>query len=125
LVAPVLAFAFVRDLEPDPRGFGTHEQLGLPACPTYGRFGVPCPACGVTTSVALVYRGRALQGLRNQPFGFLVAVGLPLFSLWVLIGHLRGRDRYRDLVDRPRASWIAWIATAVLAAWLWKIRAIR
>src|SRR5204863_10072293 len=57
-------------IRPDPRGFGTHEQLGLPACKMMEWTGIPCPGCGVTTSLALFGRGRFFAALHNQPLGF-------------------------------------------------------
>ena len=45
VVIVVLAFF----LRADPRGFGTHEQLGLQPCMPMELWGFPCPGCGVTT----------------------------------------------------------------------------
>ena len=47
-------------LEPDARGHGTHEQLGLPACHARDWLGVPCPGCGVTTAVVYLGQGHPL-----------------------------------------------------------------
>ena len=33
---------------------GTHQQLGLPPCNFVTLTGYPCPACGMTTSFALL-----------------------------------------------------------------------
>src|SRR6185312_12826777 len=41
-----------RGLEPDPRGFGTHTQLGLWPCAFRATTGRSCPTCGMTTSFA-------------------------------------------------------------------------
>jgi hypothetical protein len=59
-------------LRPDGRGFGTHEQLGLLPCGFKRVTGYPCPTCGMTTSFALLARGRFLAGARVQPFGALL-----------------------------------------------------
>lgn len=40
-----------------PLRHGTHRQLGLPPCTLRLVTGLPCPACGMTTSVALLARG--------------------------------------------------------------------
>src|SRR4051794_5757921 len=45
-------------LEPDPRGFGTHQRLGLPPCTIRSLCGFPCPSCGMTTSFACFIKGR-------------------------------------------------------------------
>src|SRR5687768_15883893 len=37
-------------LQPDSRGMGTHEQLGMPPCTFLFLTGIRCPSCGMTTS---------------------------------------------------------------------------
>ena len=118
-LAVLALFAFV--IEPDPRGHGTHEKLGLPACRMMEWFHVPCPGCGVTTSVALAARGQLAQSVHNQPFGILVALAIPVAAVWVLVGHARGRDLWRDLQAVRLKPW-AIAAGAVLAAcWIYKL----
>lgn len=75
-------------LSPDARGYGTHEQLGLPPCGFLASFGMPCPFCGATTSVCLVMRGRFIAALRAQPIGLFVTAAIlgtfarSFFCLW-------------------------------------------
>ena len=125
LGALLLLVAFAVWIEPDPRGFGTHEKLGLPSCKMMEWWGIPCPGCGVTTSVDLAARRRFLASIRNQPFGFLVAIGLPLGALWAITGHFRGRDLYRDLYSLKMGRWGIWLGAALFAAWLYKIAMVR
>ena len=61
-------------LKPDIRLYGTHEQLGLPACPSRVLFGVPCPSCGMTTCFALMSRGDILQSFKANYFGPVIYV---------------------------------------------------
>jgi uncharacterized protein DUF2752 len=65
-------------LTPDPRGFGTHEQLRLPPCVFRWLTGLPCPACGLTTSFAYLAKGQFLMGAKTHP------MGPPLFLLVIL-----------------------------------------
>ncbi|MCO5166685.1 MAG: DUF2752 domain-containing protein [Planctomycetes bacterium] len=79
----VAVLALALWLRPDPRGIGTHEQLGLPPCGFVEMFsGAPCPSCGFTTTFALAAHGRPAEAFRNQPFGFflfcLTVLGAPL-----------------------------------------------
>jgi len=122
LLALVVLGRFVR---PDPRGYGTHEQLGLPSCKVIEWWGIPCPGCGVTTSVAWAARGSFLRSLATQPFGLFVALAIPLAAVWAIQGHLRGRDLWRDLNAMRWGAWGWWIAVALLASWLYKIAAVR
>lgn len=108
-------------LTPSPNGFGTHEQLGLPPCRSMDWFGIPCPGCGVTTSVAWFADGELVSSLVVQPLGFVLGcaalLGLPLAVLATLFGRDLGEDLTRL---RTRAWWMPAIAFTALA-WLYKI----
>lgn len=54
-------------LNPDPSGMGTHQQLGLPPCAFLKATGLVCPQCGLTTSFALLVRGRTGEAFRANP----------------------------------------------------------
>jgi hypothetical protein len=117
----VLAFA----IDPDPRGFGTHERLGLPPCKPMEWWNVPCPGCGVTTSIALVGHGHFWASIVNQPFGFLVAIGLPLFAAWAIVSALRGKN-LATAVGKWRIGWWGIALVAVMAlSWLYKTAVVR
>lgn len=70
--------ALARWLQPDPRGFGTHTQLGLPPCAFHALTGLPCPTCGLTTSFAYMARWQITSSIAANP------LGLPLFALTVI-----------------------------------------
>ena len=112
-------------LSPDPSGVGTHEQLGMRACMTMDRWNVPCPGCGVTTSVTLATQGRLLDSFLNQPFGFAVALAMVGFVLWAGVGHLRRRDLYDDLRALPAARWSIAIGVVAALSWVYKIWLVR
>ncbi len=63
-------------LEPSAAGYGTHRQLGFPACGFLTVTGYPCPSCGVTTALALSISGEWLIALVTQPFGLFLAIVL-------------------------------------------------
>ena len=106
--------------EPDPRGFGTHEQLGLAPCRMMQWTDIPCPGCGVTTSVVLTTQGQPVEAFLSQPFGVLCVLALPLLSVWALVGHFRGQDLYRNIEER-RGPWVRVTWLLLLAAWIYKI----
>jgi hypothetical protein len=77
LVLSLSLLATAASIKPDPRGYGTHEQIrifghALEPCGFKVMFGKPCPSCGFTTTFALATHGRPIDAARNQPFGFLV-----------------------------------------------------
>ena len=112
-------------VEPDPRGFGTHERLGMPPCLPMELWNVPCPGCGVTTALVLAAHGSLLGSLRAQPFGLIVAMALLAFSVWAPLAHLRGRDLWHDLVvvRLPRLGPV--LAALLVLSWLYKVVAVR
>ncbi len=115
--------AFGLVLEPDPRGWGTHEQLGLLPCLPMFLWNIPCPGCGVTTAVVLALHGDLVGSLGTQPFGFFLALALPSAAAYAAVAHFRGRDLWQD-VRRLRFSWAVVLSLALLA-WLYKLIEVR
>jgi len=106
---------------PDERGYGTHEQLGLPGCLMMDVTGVPCPGCGVTTAVTLFVHGRFVDSFLTQPFGVLVVGLIPISVAWSLWGHVRGLDLYTSLTGIRTKRWLVPGVIAMGAAWVYKL----
>jgi hypothetical protein len=124
LLGPVFLAVLAFLVAPDPRGYGTHEKLGLPPCAMMKWFHVPCPGCGVTTSVTLAAHARFFDAARTQPFGLVVALAIPLAAIWALAGHLRGRDLYRDLSAVRPGPWLWWLGGALALSWFYKLAVV-
>ena len=107
-------------LTPDPRGDGTHTQLGLPPCGWVVRFNKPCPTCGMTTAFAHAAHLNLWKSFKTQPMGCLLALGTGA-AFWLclhvaLTGSHLGRTCARMLTPR----WL-WAALGLLiAAWAYK-----
>src|SRR5205807_1533438 len=74
-----------------PRRMETHTQLGLPPCTFYKVTGMPCPACGMTTSFALLAHGDMGGSLQAHPIGTLLALFCLALIPWNLLCAVRGR----------------------------------
>jgi uncharacterized protein DUF2752 len=90
-VGLLAALLLASQLQPDPRGWGTHEQLGLPPCSFLAVVGKRCPACGMTTSWAFVTHGRLADALRAHASGTLLAAAAMATSAVALGVAVRGR----------------------------------
>ncbi|PIE22570.1 MAG: hypothetical protein CSA62_11985 [Planctomycetota bacterium] len=105
--------------EPDRRGHGTHEQLGMQPCAWPILYGEPCPTCGVTTSVSWLAHGRPDMSLWTQPFGFTLGLAA---LLWVLLS-LRSLVRGESLLFRVSQWPLLWITLGAgaifLLGWGW------
>jgi hypothetical protein len=111
----VLVIAF--RLEPDPRGAGTHEQLGLPPCAFLADHGVPCISCGMTTAFAAMAHGRIGLALRANPFGALLFLATLAMPVYCFLSFRRGLDPFR-IVNHPRARiWLPLGGVLLLVNW--------
>jgi len=114
-LAGVLATA--RALRPDPRGFGTHTQLGLGACAFRELAGKPCPSCGMTTAFAWSMRGRVDRAWRANPAGSLIAPICVLLIPWLTSASTTGRTWPFRSADVPLVTVVLMGVALALASW--------
>ena len=86
-------------LRPEAQGHGTHEQLGLPPCPSVLLFDRPCPACGLTTSWTALIHGDLGASLAAHPLGPL------LFACYTVWAWLAGWGSLRGIRLDTNARW--------------------
>jgi hypothetical protein len=112
------ALGLSRALEPDPRGYGTHTQLGLRPCAFATLTGRLCPTCGMTTACAWFVRGRIDRSWRANPAGcLLAALSIPL-TFWLLACAVRaGPVGFRSL-SGPLMGLLLAGCMLSLASWL-------
>jgi hypothetical protein len=94
LIAAVFAIALwlnPYDAEGKPRTMATHTQLGMPPCNFVVMTGKPCPACGMTTSFALLVRGDVSSSMRANWAGTTIAVLWAAAMIWAIAGGIAGR----------------------------------
>jgi Protein of unknown function (DUF2752) len=82
------------DADGNPRTMATHTQLGMPPCNFVIMTGKPCPACGMTTSFALLVRGDVSASLGANWAGTLIAVLWALTMVWAVAGGIVGRPLF-------------------------------
>ena len=125
-VAGVLGLVAARwVLTPDASGVGTHRQLGFPPCLPMELWNVPCPGCGVTTSVTHMSRGELFLALRNQPFGVAVWGAAVAFALWCWSLALRGKDAWLAVRAWNATPWLWAFGTVGVLSWIYKIVLVR
>ena len=125
LALPLGLVALGAVLEPDPRGWGTHEQLGFQPCWPMSSLDTPCPGCGVTTAIALAVHGQPWASFLTQPFGWVALVGALTGAWWALRAHVRERDLFAELPYQPWKRVGLVLGSAMLAAWLYKLALVR
>lgn len=107
-------------LVPSAQGLGTHVQLGLAPCAMWAATGLPCPACGLTTSFAHMAHLQPLLALRAHPVGALgylaVCVAVPLSLVGLAVG-----VPPRQVARAVRLRGLLLLASIATALW-WSMR---
>ena len=109
-----------RILSPASEGLGTHQQLGLPPCTSIVLFDAPCPACGMTTSWALLTRGQILESVNVNVGGAMLALialaYVPASWYFFATGRSTRKERF--------SFWLAmFLLAAIVAAVIqWSLR---
>ena len=108
-------------LPPDASGTGTHIRLGLAPCQFLYRTGLPCPSCGLTTSVAYLAHGNLPASLWVQPLGTLFGIACAL--LFWIGGYIActGKPVYRLMNTISAGYYLLPLMFFAIAAWGWKI----
>ena len=111
-------------VEPDPRGYGTHTQLGLPPCGFQMLTGSPCPGCGLTTAFAHGIRGEWVLAFQANPLGLalflIVCASVPLAAVAATRGWSVDAVVSRFSLNR----WALAIAGCAVVLWVARVAAV-
>ncbi len=111
-------FAVAASVSPDPQGFGTHQQFGLPPCTLRMLTGVPCPSCGATTSFAHFVRGEWPSAIRANGAAFVLAGVCALLIPWCWISMAKGRLWLVTYPERLLITSLLFLSGLFLLQWL-------
>ncbi len=116
----IVVLGIAARLRPDPRGYGTHSQLGLGPCAFRELSGQPCPACGMTTAFSWAVRGRMVPGWRANPAGVVIASTCFFLVPWMVFASVSGRTWPFRSAEGPLVSVV--LAGVALALVTWALR---
>ncbi|MBL8848666.1 MAG: DUF2752 domain-containing protein [Planctomycetaceae bacterium] len=117
----IAGFGLATRLEPDPRGYGTHQSLGLPPCSFQILFGLKCPSCGSTTSFAHFVRGQWISSIRSNPSAFVLALFCAAMAPWSAYSAWIGRTWRLEEPAKAIVWMLSGIVTLALVQWLVRI----
>lgn len=113
-------FILAAGLSPDPRGFGTHQKLGLPPCEFRQWSGINCPHCGMTTAFCHLVRGQFDAAWRSNPCSLVLAplflISIPWFA-WIAV---TGRFVWTE--EPLKWMFVAAVVHSLLALTAWAVR---
>lgn len=111
-------------LEPETKGFGTHQQLGLGGCTVLTMSGYPCPMCGMTTTFTHMAHLSPWMALKTQPFGVVLFLGTLATAMVALTEGLFPRGRWRRIwafTGQYENRIALALLAGLLAGWIYKI----
>lgn len=112
-------FGLAGRLSPDPRGYGTHQQLGLPGCTFQMLTQWPCPSCGGTTAFAHFVRGQWPSAVRANAAAFVLALVCAALIPWFWASAASGRAI--GIVNPERTVLVFVITMSGLFALQWAV----
>jgi hypothetical protein len=120
LIAVFGVAAWLNPYNPDgsPLSMATHRQMGLPPCTFYRTTGVPCPACGMTTSFALLVRGDVRNSLLANAVGTLLAVFCLTLIPWCLASVAFKRTLFIYSMERALTFLVLVFLSLMLLRWV-------
>ena len=120
----VAGFGVALSLEPNPRGYGTHQGLGLPPCTFRFLLGIPCPSCGMTTSFSHFIRGQFVRSFQANAAGFLLAFVCAIQVPWCWLSIHRRRLWRVDQPEQFLFYLLVVLFLASLATWGYQLSVI-
>jgi hypothetical protein len=98
-----------------------------PACLVKNVSGIPCPSCGVTRSLLLLFSGSVQDSILMNPLGFFAAIALTVLPVWVLTDLLTQKNTLaltflwtEEKIKTKKTVYIPLVALALLN-WGWNI----
>ncbi|QDT36928.1 DUF2752 domain-containing protein [Stratiformator vulcanicus] len=114
----IAGFSVALSLEPDNRGFGTHQRLGLPPCTFRALFGFSCPSCGMTTSFSNFVRGQFAASVAANTTGLILALCCAVQIPWALASAWSGRLIGIHRPESAAATLLVVLAVLCLSEWI-------
>ena len=124
LIAPLLFIGvtiIALLLTPDPKGYGTHQQLGLPACTFYYLTGWVCPSCGLTTSFSHMVHLQWKQAFSAHVFGPFLYLSFAVLAFFSMLEACGKKTFLRSTTYVKKSFWIYLIVGIFFLTWILRL----
>ncbi len=115
----ILIISYV--LQPDPRGYGTHEHLFLPPCYMQFFFHIPCPACGLTTSFAYLAKGSWITAFHLHWMSPVLFLGFVFLFVYSIVCLWNQKPFWNLFENKLTPYFSSFIMVGMLVSWIVKI----
>lgn len=89
--------------------------------------GFPCPSCGTTRAVSLIWQGKLVQSLAINPLGIVVFILMIVAPIWILFDLLLKKETfynfYKKTENTLKTKWLAiFLIVLIVLNWFWNIK---
>lgn len=88
--------------------------------------GLPCPSCGATRAVQLLFKGDFMGSILMNPFGIIISLILILLPFWIVIDLILKKETFYTFYNKMESilkqKYIAIpLIILVVLNWIWNI----
>jgi hypothetical protein len=88
---------------------------------------IPCPSCGSTRSVMLLTKGHFLDALLLNPVGYLIALIMIIFPIWIVGDIITGKFSCLQIYVKIESGlknpkYLIPLAVLIMINWFWNIK---
>ena len=88
--------------------------------------GFPCPSCGTTRAVLLLFKGDFIGSIMINPFGIIISAILILMPLWIVIDFILKKDTFYTFYNKmeyhlKQKKLAIPLIILVILIWIWNI----
>lgn len=103
------------------------ESSHFKVCIIKNLTGYPCPSCGTTRAIQLLFHGKIVDSLKMNPFGIIVAMLMIIAPLWIVLDLIFKKEtfysNYKKAETIVRIRWVAiFLIVLVILNWIWNIK---
>jgi len=104
----------------------TQISPGLSVCLIKNVTGIPCPSCGMTSSIWALFSGNLVSSIYFNPLGPIMSILIKLFPVWIISDLLQGRDGFYSFYKRvelalQRRAIAIPFTLIITVVWAWNV----
>jgi hypothetical protein len=91
--------------------------------------GFPCPSCGATRAVQLLFKGNLLGSIQMNPFGIIISLILTVLPFWIGLDWILKKETFYTFYNKM--EWLLKqkkiaipLIILVLLNWIWNINKV-
>lgn len=90
------------------------NKYNIRLCPFFNLFKIPCPGCGMTRAVKLIFQGKFLDSFKYNILALPLIIALIIYVILYIIF----RDKLKALVNKYRSILITIAVIIMLISWI-------